>query len=376
MNIITQYTLHKKATDERQHNVLLASDSTDNNQPSLQNNCRSIKRLTLVTDAWAPQINGVVTTLTNLIKELTNQGIEVDVIQPLEYKSFPLPTYHEIRCVWQPKGLEKRIIDFKPDAIHIATEGALGWFARHIVIKHNLPFTTGYHTRYPEYIRARLPISPVFTYAWLRYFHTPAQKTLVPGLSILQDLKAKGFNHLALMSRGVDTQIFNPQQKCKLNYEAPIMLYVGRIAPEKNIEEFLKLNLPGSKVIIGEGPELENLKKRYPECYFLGAKSGDELAKYYASADVFVFPSKTDTFGVVNIEAIACGTPVAAYPVTGPKDIITEGINGSTNHDLRTAIEQALKISKTNIHLTIPQFNWPHAAQQYIQNLSLINWNR
>lgn len=372
---MTQASTNKTPKNKPYQRLNFEDESQLPYQHNMVNRTHTIKRLTLVTDAWYPQINGVVTTLTNLIKELKNQGVEVDVIQPLEYKSFPLPTYHEIRCVWRPKGLEKRIIDFKPDAIHIATEGALGWFARHIVIKHKLPFTTGYHTRYPEYIRARLPISPVFTYAGLRYFHSPAQKTLVPGLSILKDLKAKGFHNLALMSRGVDTQIFNPQQKRKLNYEAPIMLYVGRIAPEKNLEEFLKLELPGSKVIIGEGPELENLQKRYSQCYFLGAKSGDELATFYASADVFVFPSKTDTFGVVNIEAIACGTPVAAYPVTGPKDIITEGVNGSTNHDLRTAIEQALNISKNNIHQTIPQFNWPHAAQQYIQNLSFINWN-
>lgn len=342
---------------------------------SEHSNQQTIKRLTLVTDAWAPQINGVVTTLTNLVKELTSQGIEVDIIQPSEYKSFPLPTYHEIRCVWRPKGLEKRILNFKPDAIHIATEGSLGWFARHIAIKHKLPFTSGYHTRYPEYIRARLPVPLVFIYALLRRFHGAAQKTLVPGLSILQDLKNKGFKHLALMSRGVNTEVFNPQQKRELNYPKPIMLYVGRIAPEKNIEQFLKLDMPGSKIIIGEGPELDNLKNRYPTCHFLGAKKGNELAEFYASADVFVFPSKTDTFGVVNIEAIACGTPVAAYPVTGPKDIITEGLNGSVNDNLQTAIQQALALPKENIHLTIPQFNWPHATQQYLQNLCPIDWN-
>ena len=337
-------------------------------------NLKNIKRLTLITDAWAPQVNGVVTTLTNLIKELKNQGVKVDIIQPSEYKSFPLPTYHEIRCVWKPKGLNNRILDFKPDAIHIATEGSLGWFARHIALKNKLPFTTSYHTRYPEYIRARMPIPLGLTYRVLRYFHRPAQKTLVPGLSILQDLQAKGFNHLTLMSRGVNTELFNPQQHRELDYPKPIMLYVGRIAPEKNIEAFLSLEIPGSKLIIGEGPERENLTKRYPQSHFLGAKSGKTLAEFYASADVFVFPSKTDTFGVVNIESIACGTPVAAYPVTGPKDIITEGLNGSVNDDLKKAVETALSLPKQNIHLSIPQFNWPHASQQFLQNLSPINW--
>jgi len=357
------------------HLPIQNSDSQSNVSLSEQVNQQPIKRLTLVTDAWSPQINGVVTTLSNLVRELTNQGIEIDIIQPSEYKSFPLPTYHEIRCVWRPKGLENRIINFKPDAIHIATEGSLGWFARRIAIKNGLPFSSGYHTRYPEYIRARLPIPGVFIYALLRYFHGAAQKTLVPGLSILQDLESKGFKHLALMTRGVNTEVFNPQQKRELNYKKPIMLYVGRVAPEKNIESFLKLDMPGSKIIIGEGPELENLKTRYPQCHFLGAKKGNELAEFYASADVFVFPSKTDTFGVVNIEAIACGTPVAAYPVTGPKDIITEGLNGSINDDLQTAIKQALTLPREKIHLSIPQFNWPHAAQQYLQNLCSIDWN-
>jgi len=241
-------------------------------------NHRPIKRLTLVTDAWFPQINGVVTTLSNLVLELTHQGIEVDIIQPSEYKSFPLPTYHEIRCVWRPKDLENRILNFKPDAIHIATEGSLGWFARRIAIKNKLPFTSGYHTRYPEYIRARLPIPMVAIYSLLRFFHAPAQKTLVPGQSILQDLEAKGFKNLALMTRGVNIDVFNPQQKQDMSYKKPIMLYVGRIAPEKNIEAFLKIDMPGSKIIIGEGPDLEHLKATYPHCHFLGAKKGNELA--------------------------------------------------------------------------------------------------
>ena len=339
-------------------------------------NHHNINRLTLVTDAWTPQVNGVVTTLTQLVKELNKLGIIVDVIQPNDYSSFPLPSYHEIRCVWRPKNLTKRILDFKPDAIHIATEGSLGWFARHIAIKHQLPFTTGYHTRYPEYVRARWPIPISFTYSILRYFHRAATTTLVPAPSILKDLTAKGFSNLKLMSRGVNMQIFNPQQKQDLHYAKPILLYVGRVSPEKSIEDFLNIDYPGSKLIIGTGPQLEQLQKEFPDCHFLGVKKGTELAKYYASADTFVFPSKTDTFGVVNIESIACGTPVAAYPVTGPKDIIQEGINGSINSCLKTAINNALAIPKSEIHQSIPQFTWEHAVQQFIDVLAIIDWKK
>lgn len=345
----------------------------------MNDNSQTIKRLTLVTDAWFPQVNGVVTTLSNLVKELTNRGIVVDVIQPNDYASIPLPTYHEIRCVWRPKdfnnrNLKNRILEFKPDAIHIATEGSLGWFARHIAMKHGLPFTSGYHTRYPEYIRARYPIPMKLTYTILRHFHQAAERTLVPADSIMQDLKSRGFNHLHLMSRGVDTQIFNPQQKQFLDYPKPILLYVGRIAPEKSIEDFLNLDYPGSKLVIGDGPQRHELQAKYPQAIFLGVKKAHELARYYASADAFVFPSKTDTFGVVNIEAIACGTPVAAYPVTGPKDIVTEGLNGSTNECLKTAIVQALSLPTEPIAKSIPQYTWQHAAQQFIKILAPITW--
>lgn len=338
-----------------------------------EKNC-NIRRLTLVTDAWKPQVNGVVTTLSNLVKVLENSGIEVDVIQPNDYPSFPLPSYNEIRCVWKPKGLSKRIREFQPDAIHIATEGTLGWFARSFAKRHKIPFTSGYHTRYPEYVRARWPIPTGFTYYWLKRFHGLADKTLVPAQSILDELEAQGFSNLHLMSRGVDCDTFQPLRAEDLPFTKPMQLYVGRIAPEKNIEAFLQIDNAGSKVLIGDGPDLEKLKQQYPSAHFLGVKKGEELAKYYASADVFVFPSKTDTFGVVNIEAIACGTPVAAYPVTGPKDIISEGLNGSTNDSLETAINNALQLETGTIHLSIPQYTWSHASQQFLQILSPIDW--
>lgn len=338
---------------------------------------QNIKRVTLVTDAWFPQINGVVTTLSSLVKELEKQGIEVDVIQPNDYPNFPLPTYKEIRLVWNFSGIKERILDFSPDAIHIATEGSLGWHIRKWAIKWQLPFTSGYHTRYPEYIRARLPIPESWSYALFRRFHSKAQRTLVPGESIRIELQNKGFKNLHLMTRGVNTEIFNPQRAAECSefneLKKPIQLYVGRIAPEKNIEIFLQLENSGTKVIIGSGPDADKLCKQYPQAKFLGAKKGAELAACYAAADVFVFPSLTDTFGVVNIEAISCGTPVAAFNVTGPKDIITPNINGVVADDLGDAIQQALSINNPDIHLSIPQFSWSHSAQQFLNVLCPID---
>lgn len=335
----------------------------------------AIQRITLVTDAWKPQVNGVVTTLSQLVAQLSHQGIEVDVIQPNDYQHLPMPTYPEIPLVWRSKGLENRILDFQPNAIHIATEGALGWKSRHIALKHKLPYTSAYHTKYPEYIHARFPIPQKWIYALLRRFHRKAERTLVPAPSILNELKAQGFPNVVLMSRGVDTDIFNPQAATDLDFQTPIFLYVGRIAPEKNIRSFLELPLQGQKVVVGKGPDLTVLQQAYPEVAFVGPKYGQALARYYASADVFVFPSLTDTFGVVNLEAIACGTPVAAFPVTGPKDIVSQGINGSLDKDLNRAIEQALVLKKhpEKIAQSIPEYTWQGATQQFIKHLAIID---
>lgn len=338
----------------------------------------AIQRITLVTDAWKPQVNGVVTTLSQLVSHLRKQQIEVDVVEPNDYQHLPLPTYPEIPLVWRSKGLENRIISFQPQAIHIATEGALGWKARHIARKYQLPFTTAYHTKYPEYIRQRFPIPTQWTYAVLRQFHHKAERTLVPAPSVLTELKSQGFPKAVLMSRGVDTNLFNPQAKIDLGYKSPIYLYVGRIAPEKNLRSFLDLNLDGQKVVVGKGPDLAVLKKSYPDVAFVGPKSGPALTSYYASADVFVFPSLTDTFGVVNLEAIACGTPVAAFPVTGPKDIITPGVNGYLNENLATAIQQALELKKQpdKIANSIPDYTWQGATEQFLSHLAFIDPER
>jgi len=333
-----------------------------------------ISRLVLVTDAWHPQVNGVVTTLTHLVDLARHQGIEVDVIQPQNYSTIPMPFYKEISLVWRAPHLEERLLNFQPDAIHIATEGPLGWRVRQLAQKFNWPFTTGYHTKFPEYVHKRAKWIPEsWGYNLLKRFHRPATKTFVPAPSIKQELEDKGFQELTVMSRGVNRETFNPNQAQPMKFAKPIYLYVGRIAAEKNIRAFLDIPLKGSKVIVGKGPELEALKKSYPEVEFVGAKTGKELASFYASADVMVFPSLTDTFGVVNIEAIACGTPVAAYPVTGPKDIITEGLNGALDNDLEKAIHRALLLKGTHLERTIPQFTWDSACEQFLHNLALIN---
>ncbi|MEA3404754.1 MAG: glycosyltransferase family 1 protein [Pseudomonadota bacterium] len=342
------------------------------------NPTRIVKRITLVTDAWSPQVNGVVTTLTQLVNQLRSKGIEVDVIHPMEYDHIPLPTYKEIPWVWRAKHLKQRIEDFKPDAIHIATEGGLGWKARRIAIQNSWPFTTAYHTKYPEYIRARLPIPISFSYPLLRLFHSKATRTFAPAPSIRKELANKGFDNLVVMTRGVDTDIFNPTAKMnrvqlsKHELEDRFYLYVGRIATEKNLEAFLNLNLPGQKVVVGKGPDLEKLHKQYPEVLFAGPKFGHELAQFYASAAVFVFPSLTDTFGVVNIEAIACGTPIAAFPVTGPKDILSPNINGVLSNNLQQAILEAEQLSRAGLPDSIKQYTWETAANEFLENLALI----
>lgn len=340
-------------------------------------NASNIQRITLVTDAWKPQVNGVVTTLSQLVSHLRKKQIEIDVIKPNDYPHFPMPTYPEIPWVWKSKGLEDRILKFRPDAIHSATEGALGWKARRIALKHKLPYTSAYHTKYPEYIHARFPIPKKWIYALLRRFHGSAERTLVPAPSILNELKAQGFTKVSLMSRGVDTELLNPQAATDLGFQSPLFLYVGRIAPEKNLRSFLDLSLPGQKIVVGKGPDLKSLQQAYPDVAFVGAKQGRELASYYASADVFVFPSLTDTFGIVNLEAIACGTPVAAFPVTGPQDIISQGINGVLNEDLSLAIEQALILKKNpeKIAHSIPEYTWQAAAEQFLNHLTKINYS-
>jgi glycosyltransferase involved in cell wall biosynthesis len=327
-------------------------------------------KIMIVTDAWEPQVNGVVRTLKNTTRELTALGHRVELLTPLEFRTVPCPTYPEIRLSLFPRRrLTARIDEFAPDALHIATEGPLGLAARRYAIKHGLPFTTAYHTRFPEYVEARFALPAETTYRFLHWFHRPSLAVMAPTPVVKADLERFGFSNVVLWSRGVDLDIFHPMDSKVLNTARPIFLYVGRVAIEKNVEAFLKLDLPGSKWVAGEGPALAELKSRYPEVNYLGVLTQAELAKVYAAADVFVFPSRTDTFGLVLLEALACGTPVAAYPVTGPIDVLGGGGAGAMNEDLREACLDALKIERTRARAWAERFSWRAASEQFAAHL-------
>lgn len=327
-------------------------------------------KVMIVTDAWEPQVNGVVRTLKNTTRELTALGHQVDLLTPLEFRTIPCPTYPEIRLSLLPKRrLHERINTFGPDALHIATEGPLGLAARAYAIKHDLPFTTAYHTRFPEYVQARFGVPLSTTYRFLRWFHKPSLAVMAPTPVVKTDLEKFGFTNVVLWTRGVDLEIFQPMESKVLNTARPIFLYVGRVAVEKNVEAFLKLDLPGSKWVCGEGPALAELKSRYPDANYLGVLTQPELAKVYAAADVFVFPSRTDTFGLVLLEALACGTPVAAYPVTGPIDVLGTGDAGAMHDDLGEACLNALKIDRTTAREWAERFSWRAASEQFAAHL-------
>lgn len=327
-------------------------------------------KIMIVTDAWEPQVNGVVRTLKNTMRELTALGHRVELMTPLEFRTIPCPTYPEIRLSLLPRRrVNARIEEFAPDALHIATEGPLGLAARAYALRRGLPFTTAYHTRFPEYVQARFGIPTSATYRFLRWFHGPSLAVMAPTPVVKSDLEKQGFDNVVLWTRGVDLEIFHPMDSKVLNTARPIFLYVGRVAIEKNVEAFLKLDLPGSKWVAGEGPALAELKSRYPEVNYLGVLSQAELAKVYAAADVFVFPSRTDTFGLVLLEALACGTPVAAYPVTGPIDVLDGGHAGAMNEDLREACLDALKIDRAEARAWAERFSWQAASAQFAAHL-------
>lgn len=329
-------------------------------------------RLVVVTDAWKPQVNGVVTTLGKTTETIKSFGHDVLVVNPSECKTIPCPTYPEIRLALTPKKFVKTQIEkFEPTHIHIATEGPLGIAARSYCLKHKLAFTTSYHTQFPEYIKERFPIPLSVSYYFFRRFHSKATRTMVGTPHQRKILQDRAFNNLSLWTRGVDTQIFKPRDKHLLPYARPIWIYVGRVAVEKNIEAFLSLSLPGTKVVIGDGPASEELQAKYPEVIFEGYKFGEELASYIASGDVFVFPSLTDTFGVVMLEAMACGLPVAAFPVTGPRDVVRNGVTGILNEDLAIACEQALQLKPQDCINQALEYTWEQATNQFINNLTL-----
>lgn len=329
-------------------------------------------KIMIVTDAWQPQVNGVVRTLATTRRELQAMGHEVELLSPLEFATLPCPTYPDIRLSVLPgKGVAQRMRDFAPHALHIATEGPLGLAARRYALKHGLPFTTAYHTRFPEYVQARFGVPLSWTYRFLRWFHGPSRAVMAPTKVVKADLEKFGFNNVVIWSRGVDLDIFRMQEINRLNSAPPIFLYVGRVAVEKNIEAFLKLDLPGSKWVAGDGPAMAGLRAKYPEVNYLGVLNQHELAEVYASADVFVFPSKTDTFGLVLLEAMACGLPVAAYPVTGPIDVLGDSNAGIMREDLREACLGALEIDRAAARAHAEKFSWRAATEQFIGHLQV-----
>jgi glycosyltransferase involved in cell wall biosynthesis len=328
-------------------------------------------RILLATDAWEPQVNGVVRTLTRTVAECRAMGHEVEVISPDQFKTVPMPTYPEIRlALGAYEEIRERFRAFEPDGIHIATEGPIGMAARRICLEWKLPFTTSYHTKYPEYVNARLPVPLSVGYAFMRWFHKPSGRVMVATPTMQADLEKHGFRNISHWSRGVDTDLFRPGLPDVYgDLPRPIFAYVGRVAVEKNIEAFLELDLPGTKVVVGDGPSRAELEAKYPDAKFVGAKFGEDLAAHYCGADVFVFPSWTDTFGLVILEAMACGTPVAAFPAPGPIDIIPGSNAGVIDDDLRTACLEALKLDRKTVRAYAEKFSWRASAEEFVQNL-------
>jgi glycosyltransferase involved in cell wall biosynthesis len=328
-------------------------------------------RIAIVSDAWEPQVNGVVTTLRRTCEELVALGHTADVIGPDRFRTLPCPGYPSIRlAVWPGPELTRLLDAPAPDAIHIATEGPLGLAARRYCLRRKLAFTTAYHTQFPEYLALRTPIPLRWSYAAVRRFHAAATRTMVATASQQAALEQHGFTNLARWGRGVDTALFRPRDKAFLLAPRPIAMYVGRVAVEKNLDAFLALDLPGSKFVVGDGPALAGLRERYPTVRFTGFKHGEELARHLAAADVFVFPSRTDTFGLVLLEAMACGVPVAAYPVTGPMDVVLAGVTGVLHEDLEHATRLALRLDPAACVAHARDYSWPRATAQFLNNLT------
>ena len=331
-------------------------------------------RITIVTDAWHPQVNGVVRSIENTNVELERMGVEVCMVTPQNFHSVPCPTYPEIRLSVASYGrVSKEIAKSQPSYVHIATEGPLGFMARRWCLKHGMRFSTSYHTRFPEYVAARFPVPESWLYAFVRWFHNGGSACMVATPSLEAELTAKGVKNLKRWSRGIDAAQFFPREKQAQPFDLPrpIFMTVGRVSVEKNLPEFLALDLPGSKVVVGDGPARAELQSKYPNVLFTGVKTGKDLADAYAQADVFVFPSKTDTFGNTILEALASGVPVAAFPVTGPLDILGDHPRaGALNTDLRTACTDALKCSSEAALALSRTYSWEKASSQFLDNVT------
>jgi glycosyltransferase involved in cell wall biosynthesis len=337
-------------------------------------------RILLATDAWRPQVNGVVRTLTRVVAELGQMGEHVEVISPDQFATVPLPTYPEIRlALGAYEKVQDRFKAFEPEAIHVATEGPIGLAARRICLEWKLPFTTSYHTRFPEYVSARAPVPLAAGYAYMKWFHRPSGRLMVATPTMRDELARHGFRNISLWSKGLDTEMFRPRRVNENERDIfeglprPIWLNVGRVAVEKNIEAFVSLDLPGTKVVVGDGPQRAELAARYPDVVFVGAKFDEELAAHYACADVFVFPSLTDTFGLVILEAWGAGTPVAAFSAPGPVDIIPgtgAGVLASGQTEgLKEACLQALELDRVRVRAVAEQYSWRACAEEFLRLL-------
>ena len=329
-------------------------------------------RILVATDAWEPQVNGVVRTLTRVVSECRAMGHDVLTITPDQFKTIPCPTYPEIRlALGADEEIRERMRAFEPEAVHIATEGPLGIATRRICLEWKLPFTTSYHTKFPEYVSARFPVPVQVGYAYMRWFHKPSGRVMVATPTLREELMKHGMKNVSPWSRGVDTEAFRPDMEpiYPKDWARPIFLNVGRVAVEKNIEAFLETDLPGTKVIVGDGPAREELQAKYPEAKFMGAMFGEELSRAFSDADVFVFPSWTDTFGLVILEAMATGTPVAAYPAHGPIDIIPGSGAGAIDNDLRTACMACLELDRKAVRAYAEKFSWRASAEEFVKNL-------
>ena len=305
-------------------------------------------KILVATDAWHPQVNGVVRTLGHVSREARAFGCELEFLSPDQFRTLPMPSYPEIRLALATSSqVARRLEQSRPDAIHVATEGPLGHAMRRVCLRNDLPFTTSFHTRFPDYLAERLPMperwTSEVTWAWLRRFHARGAATLAATPTLTSELTMRGFNNVKLWPRGVDAEHFRPRAQTSLNFPRPIFLTVGRLAVEKNLEAFLKLDLPGTKVVVGDGPARNGLARKFPGVVFLGSRQGEALAEIYAAADVFVFPSRTDTFGLVLLEALASGVPVAAFPAAAPRDVIGNAPVGMLDEDLRLACLGALE---------------------------------
>jgi glycosyltransferase involved in cell wall biosynthesis len=328
-------------------------------------------KILVATDAWQPQVNGVVRTIGHVAREARVLGADMEFLAPDSFWTVPMPSYPEIRlALAAPGDVERRLERARADAIHIVTEGPLGHAVRRVCMRRNQPFTTSFHTRFPDYLAGRLPVPERWTsnvaWAWLRRFHAPGAAVLAATPMLAIELGERGFHDVKLWPRGVDAQLFRPRRAPTLDLPRPIFLTVGRLAVEKNIEAFLKLDLPGTKLVVGDGPARAQLVKAFPDAVFLGSRQGEDLAKIYASADVFVFPSRTDTFGLVLLEALASGVPVAGFPAVAPRDVIGEAPVGVLDEDLRLACLGALDLSRQNCRNFALELTWQASTRAFL----------